>query len=108
MILLLTDTAINELKSTLAGMGAFGVRAGVQGGGCSGFSYVLKFVEASEIKEDWIIEDHDGLKIYIDQMSAMYLEGTNLDYVVGDFQSGFSFTNPKITHRCGCGQSFSY
>jgi iron-sulfur cluster assembly accessory protein len=111
MIVLLSEIAINQLKKAIAFEAEappVGVRIGVQGGGCSGFSYVLRFVRDTEVKEDWIVEDNEGLKIYIDPISAMYLEGTSLDYVQGEFQSGFKFTNPKVTHTCGCGQSFSY
>jgi iron-sulfur cluster assembly protein len=109
MILLLSEAAINQLKKTVTEVGALGVRAGVQGGGCSGFTYVLRLAnEGDAANGDLFVEDHEGLKVYIDQMSAMYLEGTTLDYITSDFQSGFKFENPQVKHTCGCGQSFSY
>lgn len=82
-----------------------GLRIGVKGGGCSGFSYVMGFDGAPT--EDDHIQDVGGLKLFVDKKSALYLEGTTLDYVETIQQKGFVFNNPNATGTCGCGQSFS-
>ncbi len=82
-----------------------GIRPGVQGGGCSGFSYKLEFVKQEQDK-DRIIEDK-GVKIYIDPKSYLYLMGTEIDYIDDLNQAGFKFVNPNAKRTCGCGESFS-
>jgi len=84
-----------------------GLRVGVKGGGCSGFSYVMTAVQESDIDPDWGMTEQDGLKVYVDQMSAMYLEDVTVDYVEQMDGSGFKFMNPSVKSTCGCGQSFS-
>jgi iron-sulfur cluster assembly protein len=83
-----------------------GLRIAVTGGGCSGFQYQLNF-EPAPNPEDQVIEQ-DGLTIFFDPRSAIYLNGIELDYVddvaVG---SGFKFNNPNATGTCGCGESFT-
>jgi len=107
-ILILSELAIEKLKDSVKETGAYGIRVGVQGGGCSGFTYVLRLLQKEEIKEDWIEEDHGGILVFVDPMSAMYLEETTLDYIVSEFSSGFKFSNPRVSHQCGCGASFSF
>jgi iron-sulfur cluster assembly accessory protein len=82
-----------------------GLRVGVRGGGCSGFSYFLEF--AAEIADgDRELESH-GVKLFIDRKSYLYLMGTEVDYVDDLHQSGFKFSNPNAKRTCGCGESFS-
>lgn len=81
-----------------------GVRLGVKGGGCSGFSYVLEFDNPRE--GDKTLEQ-DGIKFYMDRKSAIYLKGILLDYRSGLKGKGFVFQNPNATSTCGCGESFS-
>jgi iron-sulfur cluster assembly protein len=82
-----------------------GLRFGVKGGGCSGFSYVLGF-DSEAKKGDAIFELH-GLKVYVDPKSLFYISGTELDFSDGLNGKGFVFNNPKATKTCGCGSSFS-
>ena len=83
---------------------SYGVRVGVKGGGCSGFTYTLGF--DGEVKEgDTIIEDNE-VKLFIDGKSLFYLSGTELDYSDGLNGKGFVFSNPNATKTCGCGESF--
>ncbi|MBI4547402.1 MAG: iron-sulfur cluster insertion protein ErpA [Ignavibacteriae bacterium] len=82
-----------------------GLRVGVKGGGCSGFSYVLGF--DSEAREGDRIIESEGIRIFIDPKSLMYLTGTQLDFQDDLNGKGFVFTNPNATRTCGCGQSFS-
>jgi len=81
------------------------LRVSVVGGGCSGFSYQLDF--SDEPQEDEAILRYDGIEVRVDPTSAQYLAGTQIDYVSSLSGGGFKFLNPKATHTCGCGSSFS-
>ena len=82
-----------------------GLRVAVRGGGCSGFEYALDF-EGEERQNDWVYDQH-GLKVFVDAVSARYLEGTTVDYVLGMSGAGFKFNNPRAQGTCGCGSSFT-
>ena len=83
------------------------IRVGVRGSGCSGYSYVLCFIESDKIKEtDSVIIDKN-VKIVVDMMSKTYLEEATIDYLTTLMSSGFKFTTDRATKTCGCGQSFS-
>lgn len=82
-----------------------GLRIAVRGGGCSGFEYALDF-EKEPRDNDWIYEQN-GLTVYVDAVSARYLEGTEIDYVLGATGAGFKFNNPQARGTCGCGSSFA-
>ena len=84
-----------------------GVRVGVIGGGCSGFSYTLSIVPTMQVDPEWNVTEHDGLKVFVDQMSAMYLDNVTVDYEERLDSSGFKFINPSVKSTCGCGSSFS-
>lgn len=101
-----TSDAIEQLKVLMGseGLGKEGVRLGVKGGGCSGYSYVLEFTAPRD--GDTILE-MDGLKFFIDRKSSIYLKGIVLDYKGGLRGKGFVFQNPNATSTCGCGESFS-
>jgi iron-sulfur cluster insertion protein len=80
------------------------LRVKVAGGGCSGFQYDLYFDEHAD--GDYMF-DTQGVQMISDQMSFMYLMGTEIDYVEGLQGAGFKFGNPNTTGSCGCGSSFS-
>jgi iron-sulfur cluster assembly protein len=80
------------------------IRAGVDGGGCSGLSYKLEF-DTIITETDKIFVDK-GIKIAVDKKSFLYLIGTELDYVGGLNGKGFVFVNPNASSTCGCGESF--
>ena len=82
-----------------------GLRVGVRGGGCSGFSYFLEFAESST-DGDRELNSH-GVILFVDRKSYLYLMGTEVDYVDALHESGFKFTNPNAKRTCGCGESFS-
>lgn len=105
---ILTPKAVEMVKITRQQEGideAHGLRIAVRGGGCSGFEYALDF-ENEARENDWIYEQ-GGLTIYVDAVSARYLEGTTIDYVMGMAGAGFKFLNPQAKGTCGCGSSFT-
>jgi iron-sulfur cluster assembly protein len=81
------------------------VRVGVDGGGCSGLTYQLKF--DTEIHPDDKLVEDKGIKIVVSKKSFLYLVGTELDYSDGLNGKGFQFHNPNASRTCGCGESFS-
>jgi len=83
---------------------SYALRLKVQGGGCSGFSYDLYFDQPQEGDRPLEIK---GVKLICDEMSLMYLLGTEIDYVEGLHGAGFKFNNPNVKSTCGCGSSFS-
>ncbi len=103
-MIVLTLPAAEKLKSLLSEKGETGVRATVQGGGCSGFTYKLLLDNQKE--GDRVIIDK-GVEIYLDPKSFLYLMGTEIDFVDELNQSGFKFVNPNAKRTCGCGESFS-
>jgi len=107
MSLELTPTAIAKVKEIMAQQDPQprGLRVAVIGGGCSGFSYQMNFEsQVSPIDKTF---DFDGLKVFVDQASLMYLKGATIDYVETLQGSGFKFDNPNVRTTCGCGSSFS-
>jgi iron-sulfur cluster assembly accessory protein len=104
----LTPKAVQMVKITRDQEGidpSHGLRVAVRGGGCSGFEYALDF-ENEARESDWVYEQGD-LKVYIDAVSARYLQGTSIDYVLGSTGAGFKFNNPNASGTCGCGSSFA-
>jgi iron-sulfur cluster assembly accessory protein len=104
----LTDKAIQMIKISREQEGieaAFGLRVAVRGGGCSGMEYALDF-EREPRENDFVI-GYDDLQVYVDAISARYLQGTEIDYVLGSTGAGFKFNNPNASGSCGCGSSFS-
>ncbi len=83
-----------------------GLRLGVKGGGCSGFSYFLGLEEATPKEHDTVFEQ-DGVKVLVDAKSHLYLDGTTIDFKSGLMGGGFEFNNPLAKKSCGCGSSFS-
>ena len=103
----ITPKAIRMVKMSLEEEGldaSHGLRIAVMAGGCSGFQYALNF--ENEKRDNDIVYEVEGLTLYVDSMSAEYLQGTSVDYVMNANGSGFTFENPQATGGCGCGQSF--
>ena len=82
----------------------FGLRLGVEGGGCSGMSYVLGFDQKKEGDQEYTI---DGIKVYMHKAHGLYLAGMVVDFQDGLNARGFTFNNPNAASTCGCGTSFS-
>ena len=81
------------------------IRVGVKGGGCSGLTYILEIVENGPSDTDKVIEEN-GVKLYVDKKSYVFLAGTVLEYSGGLNGKGFVFNNPNAQQTCGCGSSF--
>ena len=103
----LTPNAIAKVKGIMAQQNPVpaGLRVGVVGGGCSGFSYSLQFDTSAGMMDK--VFDVDGLKVFVDATSIMYLNGCRVDYVETLEGAGFKFENPNVKSTCGCGSSFS-
>ncbi|SRR5712692_2595343 len=104
----LTEKAVQEvqlIKSQNNIPETHGLRVGVKGGGCSGFSYVLGF-DASPHEGD-LVFDSKGVTMFVDPKSLEYVSGTELDFTDGLNGRGFVFNNPHATKTCGCGNSFA-
>jgi iron-sulfur cluster assembly accessory protein len=103
-----TAKAVEMVKDAIQreGLAGWGIRVGVVGGGCSGFQYSMDFEQES--KDGDMTFEQDGIRLFVDPMSSMYLQGVTVDYVVGLQGAGFKFTNPNARSTCGCGASFSY
>lgn len=82
-----------------------GLRVAVVGGGCSGMSYKLEFQNEPQANDK--IFEQDGIKVFVDPKSFLYIKGLTLDYQGGLNGTGFSFKNPNASKSCGCGTSFS-
>ena len=102
----LTPKATDKLREVLSKQDRqdLALRVYVTPGGCSGFSYGMTFADSTE-DDDAIIE-HDGVRVVVDPMSAMYLKGSEIDFVDALMGGGFALRNPNAVSSCGCGQSF--
>ena len=109
MSVILTEKAATEIKRVMQDQhceeGTF-LRVAVTGGGCSGFQYALGFDKEFDASKDARYDLH-GVAVLVDKKSALYLDGTTLDFHDGIDRRGFSFNNPNAVKSCGCGSSFS-
>lgn len=103
----LTERAVEKVREILATQDPkpSGLRIAVVGGGCSGFSYSMAFENAPGLLDKTYA--FDGLKVFVDQASMLYLDGASVDYVETLEGSGFKFENPNVKSTCGCGSSFN-
>ncbi len=102
----ITEKAAEKVREIAAedGLEGQGIRLRILGGGCAGFNYDLYF-EDKPTDTDETFEDK-GVTMVVDQLSVLYLDGTEIDFVEGLYGAGFKFNNPNVTNTCGCGQSF--
>ena len=104
-----TERALARIRSAMAKENVSpeegGLRLGVQGGGCSGLTYNIRF-DTKARERDRVYEFGD-VRVFVDPKSFIYLHGMTLDYQEGLMQQGFVFVNPNASKSCGCGSSFS-
>lgn len=102
----LTERAAKHVKDFLDNRGSGeGIRVGVRTAGCSGLAYVLEFVDTPNGTDERF--ESDGVSVFVDPKSLVYLNGLQMDYVTEGLNSGFKFINPNQTGECGCGESFT-
>jgi iron-sulfur cluster assembly protein len=103
----MTEKAVSKVQEILATQDPkpAGLRIAVVGGGCSGFTYSMAFENNPGLLDKTY--NFNGLKVFIDQASLLYLDGAEVDYVETVEGSGFKFNNPNVKATCGCGSSFS-
>ena len=106
-VITLSDAALKEVKRLInvQGIEEGGLRLGVKGGGCSGLSYTINFDE--KIGQYDQVYEFDSVKVIVDAKSAIYLQGTQLDFQKDLMGGQFKFVNPNANKTCGCGESFS-
>jgi iron-sulfur cluster assembly protein len=104
---IITDKAVEAIKHAISQEGepGDGLRVSVVGGGCSGYQYNLDFDKEARMGD--IELKFDGVTVFVDPISAGYLQGTTIDFVTGLNGTGFKFNNPNAKRTCGCGSSFS-
>ena len=104
-----TERALKRIRTAMAKEGVTpetgGLRLGVQGGGCSGLSYNIRF-DAQPHERDRVFQFED-IRVFVDPKSFLYLSGMVLDYEETLLKQGFAFVNPNSSKSCGCGSSFS-
>jgi len=105
-VVTMTARAADKLKEIVAKQDRtdLALRVYVTPGGCSGFSYGMTFAEGTE--EGDVLVEQEGVRVVIDPMSAMYLKGSEIDFVDALMGGGFALRNPNAVSSCGCGQSF--
>ncbi|OOS02348.1 Iron-binding apoprotein IscA [Moraxella cuniculi DSM 21768] len=102
----LTSRAAQHVKEFLQNRGSGeGIRVGVRTAGCSGLAYVLEFVDKPDSSDERFVSE--GVSVFVDPKSLVYLNGLQMDYVTEGLNSGFKFSNPNKTGECGCGESFT-
>jgi iron-sulfur cluster assembly accessory protein len=102
-----TEAAAAQIKRLLDQDGkaaTHALRMKVVGGGCSGLQYQLAFDD--QVRENDTLLEANGVRVVIDERSALYLAGTSLDYLDTLMEAGFKIQNPNAKSTCGCGQSF--
>ena len=103
-----TERALKRIRVAMAKEGVSpaegGLRLGIQGGGCSGLSYDMSWVEEAAPTDEKITDK--GATVLIDRKATLFLIGTTMDFQSSALESGFSFVNPNEKGRCGCGESF--
>ena len=107
-LITITDRAAAKVKEIAEAedLKEQGLRLRVVGGGCAGFTYDLYFEDQiTDMDEEF---ESNGVKLFVDPLSFLYLENTEIDYVEGVHGSGFKFNNPNVTGSCGCGSSVKF
>ncbi len=103
----LTENAAKHVKAIIAQQQkpGYGLRIKVLGGGCAGYQYQMDIEEKPQEKDS--VFEFYGIKVFVDPKTALFIQGTEIDYTEGLMASGFKFKNPKSTGSCSCGESFS-
>lgn len=104
MTITLTESAAARIREVVAEGRGLGLRFGLTDGGCSGYTYLLDFERAPD--EDDVVFEAFGARVYVHPMHLPLLQGSVIEFLDGDFQTGFRIENPNARRVCGCGDSF--
>jgi iron-sulfur cluster assembly protein len=111
MAVAVTDKAVAEIKkaSTSRAVAPKGLRVGIRGGGCTGFTYLFEWADAEPRPEDKVLAFEDGaVRVFVDPKSYLFLDGSTLDYANTLMARGFKWVNPNAKGTCGCGESVQF
>jgi iron-sulfur cluster assembly protein len=111
MAVAVTDKAVAEIKKAATGRVSppKGLRVGIRGGGCTGFSYLFEWSDTEPRPEDKVLSFEDGaVRVYIDPKSYVFLDGSTLDFATTLMARGFKWVNPNVKGTCGCGESVQF
>lgn len=111
MAIAVTDRAVAEIKKAAAtrAVPPKGLRVGIRGGGCTGFSYLFEWSDTDPRPEDKVLSFEEGtVRVFIDPKSYMFLDGSTLGYQTTMVARGFKFENPNVKGTCGCGESVQF
>jgi iron-sulfur cluster assembly protein len=106
-----SEKAVDEIKKAAARRPSVpkGLRVGIRGGGCTGFSYMFEWADADPRPEDKVLSYEDGkVRVFIDPKSYVFLDGSTLDYATTLMARGFKWVNPNAKGTCGCGESVQF
>jgi iron-sulfur cluster assembly protein len=102
-VLNLTEKAAGQVRRRAGDLATQGLRVFVTAGGCSGMQYEMKFAPREEGDLEY---DQFGVKLFVDERSAIFLKGSIIDFEDGLTAAGFRIRNPNAKATCGCGTSF--
>jgi len=111
MAIQVSERAVSEIKRAAATRATppKGLRVGIRGGGCTGFSYLFEWSDAEPRAEDKVLSFEDGkVRVFVDPKSFIYLDGSTLEYATSMMARGFKFVNPNVKGTCGCGESVQF
>jgi iron-sulfur cluster assembly protein len=102
--------AVEEIRKAAArrAKAPKGLRVGIRGGGCTGFSYLFEWSDDEPRAQDKVLEPEAGVRVFIDPKSLVFLEGSTLDYATTMMARGFKWVNPNAKGTCGCGESVQF
>jgi iron-sulfur cluster assembly protein len=106
-----SEKAVDEIKKAAARRPSVpkGLRVGIRGGGCTGFSYMFEWADAEPRPEDKVLAYEEGkVRVFIDPKSYVFLDGSTLDYATTLMARGFKWVNPNAKGTCGCGESVQF
>ena len=102
----LTPVAASHITNYIENRGkGIGIPVAVQTTGCSGFMYVIEPVVERNTEDEHFFSQ--GVDLFVDKKSLLYVQGTEMDYVKEGLNEGFNFKNPNVSAECGCGESFN-
>lgn len=109
-ILTLTDNAIQHVQDLMAqsDQPVVGLRVSIVSAGCSGHKYKFDYAVEGDIQPTDTIVEQDGVKVFVEQTSLVYLLGSVMDFEEEQFKAGFTFANPNVSSACGCGESVNF